>query len=147
MKLNYDQLQYKKEEVDFFREAYTTSGHKPGKSKVTAITKMPVSTCKKQVQSFIGMINYLSRFSARLSEIVEPFRELSKDKEPFTWGPEHQSVFTQMKKEIVSAPILAYYNPRKQTVLQTDASIKGLGACILQEEKPVYFASKALTDA
>ena len=34
-----------------------------------------------------------------------------------------------------------------QTVLQTDASIKGLGACLLQEEKPVYLASKALTDA
>ena len=43
--------------------------------------------------------------------------------------------------------MLAYYNPRKQTVLQTDASIKGLGACLLQDEKPVYFASKALTEA
>ena len=52
-----------------------------------------------------------------------------------------------MKQEIVSAPILAYYNPKKQTVLQTDDSIKGLGACLLQEEKPVYFASKALTHA
>ena len=52
-----------------------------------------------------------------------------------------------MKQEIVSAPILAYYNPKKQTVLQTDASIKGLGACLLQEEKPVYFANKALTEA
>ena len=51
-----------------------------------------------------------------------------------------------MKREIASGPILAYYNPKKQTVLQTDASIKGLDACLLQEEKPVYFASKALTD-
>ena len=52
-----------------------------------------------------------------------------------------------MKQEIVSVPILAYYNPKKQTALQTDANIKGLVACLLQEEKPVYFASKALTDA
>ena len=52
-----------------------------------------------------------------------------------------------MEKEIACAPILAYYNPKKQTVLQADASIKGLGVCLLQEEKPVYFASKALTDA
>ena len=66
---------------------------------------------------------------------------------PFKWGPEHQSAFTQMKKEITSASILAYYNPKKQTVLPTDASIKGLGACLLQDKKPVYFASKALTDA
>ena len=51
-----------------------------------------------------------------------------------------------MKQGIICAPILAYYNPKKQTVLQTDANIKGLGACLLQEEKTVYFASKALTD-
>ena len=49
-----------------------------------------------------------------------------------------------MKTEIARPPILAFYNPRKQTVLQTYASIKGLGACLLQDEKPVYFASKAL---
>ena len=48
---------------------------------------------------------------------------------------------------MASAPILAYYNLKKQTVLQTGASITGLGTCLLQEEKPVYFASKALTDA
>ena len=44
------------------------------------------------------------------------------------------------------APILAYYNPNKPTILQTDASCKGLGACLLQNEKPVYFASKPLTE-
>ena len=78
---------------------------------------------------------------------MEPIRELSKEKAPFNRGPEHQETFKLMKREIAAAPILAYYNPRKQTVLQTDASIKGLGACLLQYEKPVYFASKALTDA
>ena len=61
-------------------------------------------------------------------------------------GPEHQSAFIQMKKEIACAFVLAYYNPKKQTVLQTDASTKSLGACILQDEKPVYFTRKALTD-
>ena len=108
---------------------------------------MPAPTCKKQVQSFIGMVNYLSKFSVKLSELAEPIRRLSKDKVPFNWGPEHQEAFKQMKKEITRAPMLAYYNPRKQTVLQTDASIKGLGACLLQDEKLVYFASEALTEA
>ena len=44
------------------------------------------------------------------------------------------------------APILANYNPNKPTILQTDASCKGLGACLLQNDKLVYFASKALTE-
>ena len=144
--LNYDKLHYKKTEVDFFRETYTTDGQKPAQSKVSVICEKPPTTCKKQVQSFISMINYLSKFLARLLELAEPIRELSKDKVPFNWGPEHHAAFKQIKKEIVSAPILAYYNPKKETTLQTDASIKGLGACLLQDQKPVYFASKPLTE-
>ena len=92
------------------------------------------------------MVNYLSKFLARLSELAEPIRELCKDKVPFNWGPEHQDAFKQIKCKIVRAPILAYYNPKEETVLQTDASVKGLGACLLQDQKPVYFASKALTE-
>ena len=83
----------------------------------------------------------------RLSELAEPIRELSKEKVPFNWGPEHQDAFTMMKKEIAKAPVLAYCNPKKQTELQIEASIKALGACLLQDERPVYFASEALTDA
>ena len=113
--------------MDFFGKTYTTDGHKPAQSKVSAIVNMPAPTCKKQVQSYIGMVNYLSKFSATLSEFAEPIRELSKDKAPFNLGPEHQEAFKQMKKEIVRAPIFAYYNPKKETVLQTDANIKGLG--------------------
>ena len=51
-----------------------------------------------------------------------------------------------MKKELVKAPILTYYDPNKEMVFQTDASIKGLGACLLQQGKPVYFATKTLTE-
>ena len=142
VKLNFDKLQYKKTEVDFFGETYTTHGQKPVQSKVSTIVDMSAPTCKKQVQSFIGMVNYLSKVLARLLELVKPIRELSKNKPPLNWGLEHQEVFKQMQKDI-----LTYYKPRKETVLQTDASTKGLGACLLQEQRPVYFASKTVTEA
>ena len=51
VKLNFDKLQYKKREVDFFGKTYTTSGCKPGQSKVSAIVEMPAPACKKQIQS------------------------------------------------------------------------------------------------
>ena len=101
---------------------------------------MPSPTNKKQVQSFIRIINYLSKFSLRLSELVEPARELSKDKVPLNLGPEHQQIFKQMKKEISSAALLAYYNPRtKPCCIQMLASkvlvlvcYKKKNQCILQ---------------
>ena len=92
------------------------------------------------------MINYLTKFLTRLTELSKPIRELIKDKVPFNWGPEHQELFAMLKKELVRAPVLMYYNPQKETILQTDASTKGLGACLLQDEKPIYFTSKALTE-
>ena len=136
VKLNFDKQQYKQNDVDFFGETYITNGHMPARRKVSAIIAMPSPTNKKHVQYFIGMINYLSTFSPRLSDHVEPIKELPKDKVPFNWEPEHQAAFQQMKKEISCAPMLAYYNPKKQTMLQTDASIKGLGT--------FYFKKKSL---
>ena len=146
VKLNYDKLKFKCTEVNFYGETYTTDGCKPAQNKITAIVKMPPPSSKKEVQSFISMINYLTKFSLRITELAEPIRELVKEKVPFNWSPEHQESFTMLKKEIVRTAILAYYNPRKENVLQTDASTKGLGACLLQDEKPIYFASKPLTE-
>ena len=107
----------RKKKLIFFSETYTTSGCKPDKNKVTAITKLPApNTTRNKYNHVIGMINYLSKFLARLSKIAEPISELAKRQGTFQRGPEHQSVFTQMKNEIASALILAYYNPKKHTV-------------------------------
>ena len=78
VKLNYDKLHCKQNEVDLIGETYTKSGHKPYRSKVSAITTMPSPTNKNQVQSFIGMTDYLSKFYLRFSELAEPIRELSR---------------------------------------------------------------------
>ena len=59
---------------------------------------------------------------------------------------EHQETFYAIKKKIAKAPILAYCDPNKEAILQTDANIKGLGAYLMQQGKPVYFTSKALTE-
>ena len=72
VRLNYEKLQYKQTEVEFFRETYTVDGCKPAQSKVKAIVDMSPPNCKKQVQFFIGTVNYLPKFSAHLTELVEP---------------------------------------------------------------------------
>ena len=99
VQLNYDRLQYKKQEVNFIWWNIHYKWSQARQNKVTTITKMSAPTNKMQVQSPIGMINYLLKFSARLSEIAKAIQELAKDKVPFNWGPEHQSAFTQMMKQ------------------------------------------------
>ena len=92
------------------------------------------------------MVQYLGKFSPRIAEIAEPLRDLMKKHAPYAWGLQHNHAFDSTKKEIVQAPILRYYDPKYETVFQTDSSIKGLGPCLLQEGHPVYFASKSLQD-
>ena len=147
IKLNFTKIQYKQKEVEFFSKTYTTQGCKPNNTKVKAITEMSKPENLKDLQTFLRMVQYLSKFSPRIAEITEPLRDLTKKHAPYAWGPEHNQAFNNIKKEIVQAPILRYYDPKKETVLQTDASTKVLGACLLQDGHPVYFASKSLQDA
>ena len=126
---------------------YTTQGHKPSNTKVKAITEMPKPENLKDLQTFLCMVQYLSKFSPQIAELAKPLWDLMKKNAPYAWGPEHNQVFEYIKNEIFQAPILWYYNLKKETVLQTDASIKGLGACLLQDGHPIYFASKSLQDA
>ena len=103
--------------------------------------RMPFGT------SFLGMCNFLSKFSPRMAEISESLCQLTCKGIPFIWGPEHTEAFQLLKREISTAPILQYYDPKKPVVLQADACTKGLGAVLLQHGHPVYFAFKSLTAA
>ena len=101
----------------------------------------------KDLQTFLGMVQYLSKFSPRIAKIAELLWDLMKKHAPYAWGPEHNYAFDSIKKEIVQALILRYYDLKKETVLQTDTSIKGLDTFLLQDRHPIYFASKSPQDA
>ena len=96
--------------------------------KVQAVTEMIMPTSVTELQCFLGMCNFLSKFSPRMAEISEPLDQLTSKGIPFIWGPEHTEAFQLLKREISTAPILRYYDPKKPGVLQTDACTKGLGA-------------------
>ena len=147
IKFNYDKIRFKKKEVTFFGETYTTDGRKPDPGKVEAILNLKLPENKKELQSFLGMVNYLGKFTPELACLTEPLRFLIRKNVPYNWNAEHTEAVNAIKKEIANAGKLKHFDPSKETVLQTDASIKGLGACLLQEEKPVFFASRSLSSA
>jgi hypothetical protein len=86
-------------------------------------------------------------FIPNLSSITAPLREILKKKNTFEWIENYQRAFDKVKQAISEEITLNYFDSTKEIVLQVDASTKGLGAALIQEGKPVAFASKSLTDA
>ena len=76
----------------------------------------------------------------------EPVRQLMKKDVKFVWQPEHQRAFQNLKQAITEVPVLAFYDPEKENLIQSDASLKGIGCVLTQEGKPVCYASRSLTE-
>ena len=114
--------------------------------KVQAITEMKPPENLQDLQSFLGLVKYLNRFSPALAGLTAPLRTLCKKDTLFTWESSQQTAFEAIKKEITSAPVLAYFDRSKASTIQSDASKKGLGAVLIQDDKPVIYASRALTE-
>ena len=100
----------------------------------------------QDLQSFLGLVNYLNRFSPALADLKAPLRALCKKDTLFTWESSQQVAFEAIKKEITSAPVLAYFDQSKASTSQSDASKKGLGAVLLKDDKPVIYTSRNLTE-
>ena len=65
----------------------------------------------------------------------------------WNWSAECEEAFIKVKKNIIEAPLIIYFNPDKELVLQVDSSKDGLGAALLPDEKPTEYASRAPTSA
>ena len=103
---------------------------------------------KKELQSFLGVVNYLQTFVPHLSSNTEPLCALLKKENCFTWDENTNTCFQKIKSQLQKALLrpLRYYDWTKPVTLQCDASLKGLGACIIQDGQPIAFASKSLMD-
>ena len=97
---------------------------------------------KETMRSFLGMINYLNRYSAHLAAPHSALAHQAVDYKP---GKVHFENFNRLKLEISNMKVLPYFDVNTETNLQMDASKKGLGACLIQKGKVICYASRALT--
>ena len=101
----------------------------------------------KGLDVFKGFVQFLSRYLPSLSTVDAPLRDLEKEDMLFHWDPPQQESFEKITKLVSEAPVLQYYNVLRPAKIQCDASGKGLGAVLLQDDKPVCYASRTLTGA
>ena len=100
---------------------------------------------KETMHSFLGLVNFLNRYSPWLADLSSPLCDLIQKDTHYRITDVHKQAFSCIKSEFSAKITLPYFSKEKETLLQTDASKKSFGAVLIQDNKPVYFASRTLT--
>ena len=145
IRLNKDKCQFRTNDITFLGHRITSQGLKLDDAKVEAIMKMENPQNVEEAQRLQGTVNYLARFMPRLSEVMEPIRRLTRSNTEWEWTEVQDNSMKEIKRMVTEAPILAFYDPAKELVIECDASQKGLGAVLMQQGRPIAYASRALT--
>ncbi|GJY51236.1 putative reverse transcriptase domain-containing protein [Tanacetum coccineum] len=113
-------------------------------SKVEAITKWPRSTMVTEVRSFLGHAGYYRRFVKGFSRLALPLTQLMRKGKKFVWTDERNESFEELKRRLVSTPILTLPSGSGGFQIYSDASKKGLGCVLMQHGKVIAYASRQL---
>lgn len=130
--------------VKFLGHLITAEGIAPDKEKTEAIQHMNLPKNRAGLQRFLGMIVYLAKFISNMYHETGVLRKLLSEKNEWVWTNNEQKCFDNLKRLVYNATTLSYYDPNKTTTLSVDASPYGLGAVILQDNRPIEFASVSL---
>ena len=127
------------------------NGQEVDPEKIQKVQKFPNLQTVRDIKSFVALCSYYRRFIKDFAKIARPLTNLTRKDLPFEWGPEQEDAFNELKIRLTTPPVLAHYDPKKETQLRVDASGHGLGAILLQKSDngyhPIAFASRILRGA
>lgn len=137
-------------QVHYLGHVVSAEGVMPDPAKVEAVREWPTPSGQTEVQSFLRLASYYRRFVRGFADIARPLHPLTEKGRRFQWSESCQRAFDQLKMGLTTAPVLAYPDPNKPFILDTDASDVGIGAVLSQQEEEglervVAYASRALT--
>ncbi|KAK3104940.1 hypothetical protein FSP39_013542 [Pinctada imbricata] len=150
--------------VKYVGHVVSENGIEPDPDKIQKVIDWPTPTSKEEVRSFLGFVGYYRKFVRDFSKIAKPLNNLlpptrrkgtRKKKEDteneFRWKDEHETAFQCLKSQLTEPPVLGYPDYKLPFELHTDASSKGLGAVLYQEQgnqkRVISYASRGLSKA
>ncbi|GJS81262.1 putative reverse transcriptase domain-containing protein [Tanacetum coccineum] len=97
-----------------------------------------------KIRQFLGLAGYYRRFIKGFSKIAKSMTKLTQKKAKFVWGDKQEAAFQLLKQKLCNTPILALLEGSKEFIVYYDASIKGLGAVLMQKDKVIAYASRQM---
>jgi hypothetical protein len=135
------------DEITFLGFRVSAKGITPDEKLVEKVRLLKTPVSKKEVEQFVGLVNFFGRLIPNFSEKIRPLNALRKNDTPFLWTSECTECFETLKRELSNRPVIQPYCLEKDAVLATDASASTIAAVLMQEGHPVLFASRTLNAA
>ncbi|GJW62846.1 reverse transcriptase domain-containing protein [Tanacetum coccineum] len=130
--------------VQFLGHVIDNKGIHVDPAKIESVKDWASPKTPTEIRQFLGLAGYYRRFIEGFSKIAKPMTKLTQKKVKFEWGDKQEAAFQLLKQKLCSAPILALPEGNEDFIVYCDASIKGLGAVLMQREKVISYASRQL---
>ncbi|GJY01353.1 putative reverse transcriptase domain-containing protein [Tanacetum coccineum] len=130
--------------VQFLGHVIDNKGIHVDPAKIESVKDWASPKTPTEIRQFLGLAGYYRRFIEGFSKIAKPMTKLTQKKVKFEWGDKQEAAFQLLKQKLCSAPILALPEGSEDFIVYCDASIKGLGAVLMQREKVISYASRQL---
>lgn len=148
LKLKPEKCVFLQKSVSFLGHVISEKGVATDPAKIEAVTSWPTPTSLTEVRAFTGLASYYRRFIKDFSKIAAPLHAMTKKNVRFSWSPEAQRAFEQLKEALTSPPVLAMPTDNDEFYIDCDAAEKSIGAVLSQkqqgQERVIAYASRSL---
>jgi len=148
MKVRLDKCQFAVKELEYLGHLVNSTSQSPTPTYKGKVVNCRVPKNKKELESFLGLCNWISRFVPVISDLTNRLYKATHKKKPFVWSDALQADFDRIKAVIDQIKSLRLPDFSKRFYVETDASIHSLGAVLLQQDErgllqPVEWLSKS----